>query len=50
MVIVLFDVINNWVYNIDKGNVNVVVFFDFKKVFDMVDYDILLFKLSFYGV
>lgn len=50
MVIVLFEVMNDWVYNIDKGSVNVVVFLDLKKVFDIVDYYIFLFKLYEYGV
>lgn len=42
MFIVFIEVIDSWVMDIDCGFVNVVVFLDFKKVFDIVDYDILL--------
>ena len=46
----LLEATDNWVFNIDSGNVNAVVFLDLKKPFDTVDHDVLLSKLNVYGI
>ena len=46
----LLDTTSEWFVNIDTGKYNLAVFIDFRKAFHTVGYDILLFKLSHYGV
>ena len=41
---VLLEGTDNWPFNIDRSNVNAVVFLDLKKAFDTVDHDILYLK------
>ena len=46
----LLEATDNWVFNIDRGNVNAVFFLDLKKAFDAVDHDILSSKMNLYRI
>ena len=46
----LLEATDDWAFNIDRGNVNAVVFLDLKKAFDTLDHDNLLFKINLYGI
>ena len=46
----LIDCTNDWLISIDKTSSNFALFLDIKKAFDTVDHEILLQKLTFYGI
>jgi hypothetical protein len=46
----LLEAYNNIVSNLDKKNHTLGIFLDLSKAFDTIDHDILLFKLSHYGI
>jgi len=46
----LLEPTNSWAFNIYRSNVNAMVFLDLKKAFDTVDRDVVLARLSLYGV
>ena len=49
-VLALIDCTDNWKLNIDKEKINSTILLNIKKDFDTIDHDILLQKLSHYGV
>ena len=46
----LLNCTNEWYINMDKGQYTAMVFIDLKKAFDTVDHEILLKKLTKYGI
>ena len=46
----LLNSTDSWRLNIDKGQINGVVFVDLKKAFDTVDHSMLISKMDRYGL
>ena len=46
----LLETNDNWCISIDRGLLNCVIFIDLKKAFETIDHEIILKKLTKYGV
>ena len=46
----LLETITDWAYDLDNGNPNTAVYFDFRKAFDSVSHSKLISKLKQYGI
>ena len=46
----LTNLVDQWLHNINSNKFNGVLFVDFRKAFDVISHDLLLRKLSIYGV
>ena len=46
----LHDLVDNWLSNIENGNINITVYLDLTKGFDIVSHEILFSKLAKYGI
>ena len=46
----LTHLVEHWLHNINSNKFNGVLFVDFRKAFDVISHDLLLRKLSIYGV
>ena len=46
----LTHLVDQWLHNINSNKFNGVLFVDFRKAFDVISHDLLLRKLSIYGV
>lgn len=46
----IFDIVNIIYFNMDNRKYLCGIFIDFKKVFDIVNYEIFLIKFEYYGI